>query len=738
MRAYRSGLIILLAGLLLIALPVGAQGGQGRDLIAEQEILDRLAALNPDAVPLFQQATIALDANDDATARTGYLQVLDLVPGFPDALRRLSYIEGSAGNVDQAIDYATQAHTADPSGFNKMALAQALLLSDNPVQQQAALSYAQDAAAALPDDIDTQDLYLYAALMLQDQEALEAALQAVFKLDPDSVMGHYGAYWAALYVEDWDTAISEADTLQTLDYASLGLSLEDVRAMPARAKLGQAVATKNAQTIATAADAMIQAAPTDPVGYYYAGLAAADQGQWDEARINLRLARSLGWPSDEIDRILDETVNPKANEADRNDKATSLATTFGYIVAGWAVLMGVLLVVGIMLSRITLATVKTARFGQDQRIGPVERLIRLIYRGVIAVASLYYYLSIPILAVLVVGATGGIIYLFVEAGRIPIKLVLMLIVAAGAILYSLVASLFVRTPDVEPGRPLKPDEAPALWKLTQDVADRVHTRPVQAIYLTPGTEIGVTERGGMIAKLTDRSQRRLIVGLGALPALTQGQFQAILAHEYGHFTNRDTAGGGMAHHVRLSMRQMAINLIQNSQARPYNPAWQFLRLYDRVFARITLGASRLHEIQADRFAATTYGIQNFADGLTNLTRQMVVFDYQVNQEANNALNEKRSLNNLWLLPPLDNQTLRNKMEQDVSQAMNRPTSPYDSHPALKERLELVAQIIPTASEDNPAPALDLLPNVDQFQAEMTRRVEDNVRRRRAYGPSAHY
>jgi len=77
------------------------------------------------------------------------------------------------------------------------------------------------------------------------------------------------------------------------------------------------------------------------------------------------------------------------------------------------------------------------------------------------------------------------------------------------------------------------------------------------------------------------------------------------------------------------------------------------------------------------------------------------------------------------------------MEQDLAQVMNRPTSAYDSHPAIKERLDLVSRLTLPASEDNPAPALDLLPNREQLQAEMTVKVERNVkeqaRRMRVHG-----
>ena len=82
--------------------------------------------------------------------------------------------------------------------------------------------------------------------------------------------------------------------------------------------------------------------------------------------------------------------------------------------------------------------------------------------------------------------------------------------------------------------------------------------------------------------------------------MTQGQFKAILAHEYGHFSNRDTAGGDLARWVRASIYRMAYNLAVSGQARWYNPAWLFINGFHRGFLRITQGASRLQEILADR------------------------------------------------------------------------------------------------------------------------------------------
>jgi Zn-dependent protease with chaperone function len=84
-------------------------------------------------------------------------------------------------------------------------------------------------------------------------------------------------------------------------------------------------------------------------------------------------------------------------------------------------------------------------------------------------------------------------------------------------------------------------------------------------------------------------KRNLLLGIGAISGLSQGQFAAILAHEYGHFSNRDTAGGYLAHQVYASFNQMAQRLIRSGVARFYNPAWLFLVGYQRIFLKVTLG-----------------------------------------------------------------------------------------------------------------------------------------------------
>lgn len=643
-----------------LPLPVRAQAGgpatptaipAQRDEAFEREVLARLAAVNPQAVPLFQEATRAMDAGDLPTAKQLYEQVLTLAPDFPDALRRLSYVERGLGDLTSAEQHARRAYELDGTPYNQIALAQALLVSGDKTKAAEALTHAQAAAQALPDDLDVNVTLLYAG-----------------------------------------------------------------------------AATANVPTIRQASQKLIEIAPDFPLAHYFAGLVAAEDGQWEKAERELLLAQKLGMPAEDVQKALDSGIASQA-------RFYRWLRRGAYLLGGWVAGLGVLFLAGLLLSRVTLAAVQRPQPAAQFETGSGERLIRATYGVVIAITSLYFYLSIPLVIALVLAGAGSIFYVFLVVGRIPIQLAVALGLATLYTLIAIVRSVFTRVKDTELGRPLSRGEAPYLWMLTEEVARRVGTRPVEAIYVTPAPEVGVVERGGLLKQLRGLGQRCLILGLGALPGMTQGQFRAILAHEYGHFSNRDTAGGNLAGQVRASIFHMAYRLAVTGQARWYNPAWLFVNGFHRIFLRITLGASRLQEILADRYAAMAYGARNFIDGLMHVVRQSLLFKELVDHEVEVALHQNRRLNNLYTLPVSLISSRRTQLDGNIEEVMQRPTSPYDSHPAVKERIRLVQQLNATGFvEDSPDPVWSLLSDVDSLQQEMTTIVQTNVWQRQGRTP----
>ncbi|MEP7135309.1 MAG: M48 family metallopeptidase [Chloroflexota bacterium] len=362
------------------------------------------------------------------------------------------------------------------------------------------------------------------------------------------------------------------------------------------------------------------------------------------------------------------------------------------------------------------------------QVKPKERKLRSIYRTVITILSLYFYISIPFVILALLLVVGIAFYIFLSIGTIPIQLGLILIIMLFGSLIAIVRSVFSRVKNIPPGRQLSRIDAPELWKLVEDIAHKLQIRPVDAIYINPWPSIAVNENGSILQKLRGQGKRNLILGMSVLPELTQGQLSAILAHEYGHFSNQDTAGGDLAHQVYASLYQMAQRLIQARVTQIFNPVWLFVLGYQRLFLRVTLGASRLQEVLADRYAARTYGSQNFIDGLKSVIRQTIAFPIQANYEVNQAFGANRPVYNLYNLPAEEN--LKEEIEKQFQEAMDRVTSPYNSHPATKERIALVERLQAPYSpmQENRQPALHLFPNYDALQLEMTGILMKNVKK----------
>jgi Zn-dependent protease with chaperone function len=675
----------LLLSMVIVPLAV-AQGGSeqeadGRDPAFEQEIYDRLVAINPDAVSIFQEATRAMDAGALTTAKAGFERVLILARDFPDAARRLSYVELELGNTEAALECARQALAAEHSPYNHGAMARAPLSTEDPDRAREAMMHAWKAANALPDNAYVNVVLLWAGEVNSNADAIRQASTKLTRLAPELSLGHYFAGIMAAEDHEWEEA--ERELLLAQD---LGMPAEDVQAV-----LDGGIAGNARRSRENGASGWTRSWSHVPERWY-----------WRLNRVFDRVLSLLRWPA------------------------------FAYV--GMLVGLVALFLAGTTLSRLTLAAAH-----RPGRTRGVVRAVRTVYRMLIAASSLYFYAFI---VVLICSLLGAIVLLVLFAAMATLwwaasyGLFGVCVTPAGILmssflgwvllraLYRVARTALIHTKEPEPGRPLVRADAPALWALAEHMAERVGTRAVDEICVTPAPSIGVVERGGLIQKLRGTGQRYLILGLGLLPVMTQGQLKAILAHEYGHFITRDTVGGDLALRVRLSLRQMARRLAVHGQASRINPVWLFLSLFHRVFQRITLGASRLQEIQADRYAATGYGTDDFVGGLTHTVRQGLIFEERVTREVRRARRfGRRGVPNLYTCSSPEFDPAEDEFRIKMGEVMNRPTSPYDSHPAMRERIELVQQLGVTGEvEGSQESVWDLLLNAEALQEEMSAAV----------------
>jgi Zn-dependent protease with chaperone function len=479
------------------------------------------------------------------------------------------------------------------------------------------------------------------------------------------------------------------------------------------------VATEDVTGLRHCTAALERIAPDQLETPYSAMVLALFERRWSDARSHLDRAHTLGLPDDAYERF--------AAVIDKEEPLTEKYLGTGlWGGAFWLGGMLVLLLFGLILSAAALRASRRVPTEKTGHAHGADATLRKIYRVVLWLCCGYYYISIPIVLLLVVGTGGGLIYMFFALGRIPIKLVaiigILVIVTVGAVL----KSLFIRVRDEDPG--LRLDRQPRLRAVLDEVAGKVGTRAVDQVFLTPGTEIAVMERGGMMRQLRGKSDRCLIVGAGVIDGMKVGEFKAVLAHEYGHFSNQDTAGGGFALAVRRSIGVMAISLARGGAAAWYNPAWWFVRGFHRVFLRISQGASRLQEVLADRWAAFAYGSAPFERGLRHVIEKSVRFDAHVAATLREVIENQRALANLYAYQP-GKKPETDDIAKAVAEALNAKPSPYDSHPAPADRLRWVQALAapPAApSPEDDAEVWTLIEGRDELEKQMTYRVRENI------------
>jgi Zn-dependent protease with chaperone function len=396
-----------------------------------------------------------------------------------------------------------------------------------------------------------------------------------------------------------------------------------------------------------------------------------------------------------------------------------------YAAAAWALGLLVLFVLGKVYSGLTMKAVESA--DPEELTGARHETLRRWYRALINFAGFYYYVSLPVVLCLVLLTAAAVIYATFMVGHIPIKLALILIVGAAVTSFQMIRSLFVKPKEEDPGRPLREDEAPGLWALAREVAGAVGTRPVDEIRVTPGTELAVYERGSSADKRQDKAVRILILGVGVLNGFTRNAFRAVLAHEYGHFSHRDTAGGEVALRVNRDMIVFAYAMAAAGQAVWYNLAFQFIRAYHFIFRRISHGATRLQEILADRVAVYNYGARAFEEGLTHVIYRGAEFQHLAVREIDAAARARRALQNLYELPEAKGGESERDVEAAFRESLERKTTEDDTHPAPSERFRLARRVRPKDEPEADGTVWELFADREALTREMSQVVAQRVR-----------
>ncbi|WP_405535596.1 M48 family metallopeptidase [Streptomyces sp. NBC_00075] len=355
----------------------------------------------------------------------------------------------------------------------------------------------------------------------------------------------------------------------------------------------------------------------------------------------------------------------------------------------------------------------------------------------------FYLLGVLLLAVL----AGADYLLFAHTpAAVATKLAVVSVLLAIPLVRGL---LMLRTPKGEEpsGLPVTEADEPELWRTVRELADQVGTRAPSRIVLMGDTNAAVSEDARLLGLFP--GPRRLYLGVPLMQGLTEAQLRAVLAHELGHYAGSDTRLAALTLRGRVQLlrtirnfeeragsteaRERARQERKNARAEAkgketrevdtgragvtYRAMARIYTAYAKLYLRATLADSRRQEYAADASAARIAGRDATASALREIPVLEGAFGFYVRCYATLG-SEAR------LLPPpgevfggfgrmlsarqLELAGLRSELPTE-------PTSPYDSHPPIADRVRRI-ELLPADGRADEAHGAAIALLVDEERA----------------------
>lgn len=334
-----------------------------------------------------------------------------------------------------------------------------------------------------------------------------------------------------------------------------------------------------------------------------------------------------------------------------------------------------------------------------------SRPTRLFLRTAIAIILIVSFYTFALVI------SGGLFYLsyisFAWArGLILAKIALPCLASGAVILWSVIPRPDRFSP---PGPSLNPTEHPRLFEQIKAVAQTIKQAPPREVYLVADANAWVAERGGIMGI---GSRRVMGIGMPLLQTLSVSEFRAVLAHEFGHYYGGDTKLAPWIYKTRTA-------IIRTLQSLDDGIIHILFQLYGKLFLRVTHAISRYQEYVADKVAASIESSQALSSGLRKTYAASIAYNAYWNNEFLPALNA-------GYLPPyakgfeyfMEKDGTKSALTVSVEEELAATvSSPYDTHPSLRERLKALEQYAEERANDD-TPAITLLEEIPVLEKEL--------------------
>lgn len=376
-------------------------------------------------------------------------------------------------------------------------------------------------------------------------------------------------------------------------------------------------------------------------------------------------------------------------------------------------------------------------------------------------AIILFIFTYLILLSISIGLTIGCIWLCMNLLIAKISFATILITVAvcgfaGFILYFLIKFFFRQhIVDQSNMREITQEEEPKLFEIIQEIVKDVDTKFPKKVFLTQDINAAVFYNSSFWSMLFP-VRKNLMIGVGLINTSSVDELKAVLAHEFGHFSQKSMAVGSYVYNINEAIYNMlfenddfsetlqawaniagiialmgllAVKIIQGIQ-------WILAKMYNLINISY-LALSRDMEFHADEIAARTVSSQALEESLSRMNLSNYAYsstiDFYVRKggkdlKSSNIYNDMdfvlKDIATHFEYPILDN-GLPNVRLADINKYNKSKLNIKDqwaSHPTLKERIEAIGKLNIKKHHPNNALARSIFQQMEEYEEFFTEKV----------------
>ncbi len=393
-------------------------------------------------------------------------------------------------------------------------------------------------------------------------------------------------------------------------------------------------------------------------------------------------------------------------------------------------------------------------------IKPTPALSKSIYKVIFAITLFVItYLLLLVATIAIAAGMGwlGFVLITKQTNFIGILIGIGLILSGIMLIFFLLKFIFTKNVKRSKGYEITKNDQPELFEFIDKVANEVGTAQPRHVYLIQDVNASASF-DPTFWSLFLPIKKDLNIGLGIVNGLNQSEFKAVLAHEFGHFSQRSMRFGSYVYHLNRALHNL---LYENNSYHKALNAWgkwhyslrfgamlnvYIVRCIQEILKKVYILINKSHmqlsrqmEFHADTIAAYVSGTNN----VVSLLRRLEITDQCYNDTLNllhtNLADNNRVVNMYELqLVMLKLCADKNKLnigknglpviDKKVTALQNAQIildDQWSSHPSVEDREENVNRYNLNVEALN-EPAWQLFNNAEHLQGVFTDRLYENT------------